>query len=52
MADASGTTRFRFWLWLIGAIGVMVPRRLRADSLTRAVSNGSPGENNSSRRMT
>lgn len=24
-------TRFRFWLWLIGLIGVIVPRRLRAD---------------------
>ncbi len=25
------TTRFRFWLWLIVLIGVIVPRRLRAD---------------------
>jgi predicted permease len=25
------TTRFRFWLWLIRIIGVMVPRRIRAD---------------------
>jgi putative ABC transport system permease protein len=25
------TTRFRFWLWLIHLIGVIVPRRLRAD---------------------
>ena len=25
------TTRFRFWLWLIRVIGVIVPRRLRAD---------------------
>jgi predicted permease len=25
-------TRFRFWLWLITGIGVIVPRRLRADS--------------------
>src|SRR5262249_13336533 len=25
------TKRFRFWLWLIRSIGVMVPRRLRAD---------------------
>src|SRR6185369_15815792 len=24
-------TRFRFWLWLIRLIGVIVPRRLRAD---------------------
>jgi hypothetical protein len=31
MADATRTTRFRFWLWLIRAIGVIVPRRLRAD---------------------
>jgi putative ABC transport system permease protein len=31
MADATQTTRFRFWLWLIRAIGVIVPRRLRAD---------------------
>ena len=31
MADATRTTRFRFWLWLIRLIGVMVPRRLRAD---------------------
>src|SRR5262245_27632408 len=25
------TTRFRFWLWMIRVIGVIVPRRLRAD---------------------
>jgi putative ABC transport system permease protein len=25
------TTRFRFWRWLIALIGVIVPRRLRAD---------------------
>jgi putative ABC transport system permease protein len=25
------TTRFRFWLWLISVVGVIVPRRLRAD---------------------
>lgn len=25
------TTRFRFWLWLIGLIGVIVPERFRAD---------------------
>src|SRR5512141_2064370 len=25
------TTQFRFWLWLIRIIGVIVPRRLRAD---------------------
>jgi putative ABC transport system permease protein len=31
MVDANQTTRFRFWLWLIGTIGVIVPRRLRAD---------------------
>jgi predicted permease len=31
MNDETQTTRFRFWLWLIRAIGVMVPRRLRAD---------------------
>jgi predicted permease len=31
MADAPQTTRFRFWLWLIRVIGVIVPRRLRAD---------------------
>jgi predicted permease len=31
MADATNTTRFRFWLWLIRLIGVIVPRRLRAD---------------------
>ena len=31
MTDATRTTRFRFWLWLIRAIGVIVPRRLRAD---------------------
>jgi putative ABC transport system permease protein len=31
MADATRTTRFRFWLWLIAVIGVIVPRRLRAD---------------------
>src|SRR4029450_8871677 len=28
---ASETTRFRFHLWLIRVIGVIVPRRLRAD---------------------
>src|SRR5215813_544950 len=31
MSDLTGTTRFRFWLWLIVLIGVIVPRRLRAD---------------------
>ena len=31
MADATQTTRFRFWLWLVRLIGVIVPRRLRAD---------------------
>src|SRR5262245_39761043 len=31
MDDATRTTRFRFWLWLICVIGVIVPRRLRAD---------------------
>jgi putative ABC transport system permease protein len=31
MANATQTTRFRFWLWLIGVIGVIVPRRLRTD---------------------
>lgn len=31
MADATRTTRFRFWLWLIRVIGVIVPRRLRAN---------------------
>jgi predicted permease len=31
MAQVTRTTRFRFWLWLIALIGVIVPRRLRAD---------------------
>src|SRR5262245_40378605 len=31
MAYATPTTRFRFWLWLIALVGVIVPRRLRAD---------------------
>jgi predicted permease len=31
MANATPTTRFRFWLWLIREIGVLVPRRLRSD---------------------
>src|SRR5215207_8250056 len=31
MAKAKPMTRFRFWLWLIRVIGVIVPRRLRAD---------------------
>ncbi|HEY9435656.1 MAG TPA: hypothetical protein VI260_29710 [Blastocatellia bacterium] len=31
MADATRTTRFQFWLWLVRMIGVIVPRRLRAD---------------------
>src|SRR5215510_7159812 len=30
MADATKTTRFRSWLWLIRLVGVIVPRRLRA----------------------
>src|SRR5262245_44461292 len=33
MANASSATRFRFWLWLIALVGVIVPRRLRADWL-------------------
>ncbi len=31
MAEQSNKTEFRFWLWLIELIGVIVPRRLRAD---------------------
>src|SRR5574341_90821 len=31
MDNSRQTTRFRFWLWLIRVIGVIVPRRLRAD---------------------
>src|SRR5215475_5848759 len=31
MTDVTRKTRFRFWLWLVRAIGVIVPRRLRAD---------------------
>src|SRR5262249_16367254 len=31
MADLNRGPRFRFWLWLIALIGVIVPRRLRAD---------------------
>src|SRR5262249_56702376 len=27
----AGLRSFRFWLWLIALIGVIVPRRLRAD---------------------
>src|SRR5215471_2294717 len=31
MGATTQTTRIRFWLWLIRIIGVIVPRRLRAD---------------------
>src|SRR6266478_5141714 len=31
MSESRITLRFRFWLWLIRLIGVIVPRRLRAD---------------------
>src|SRR5262249_9225365 len=31
MAGSTHTTSFRFWLWLIALIGVIVPRQLRAD---------------------
>src|SRR4030095_6251963 len=31
MSRPKQKTRFRFWLWLIRMIGVIVPRRLRAD---------------------
>jgi len=31
MTDVTRTTRFRFRLWLIRFIGLIVPRRLRAD---------------------
>ena len=31
MARLNSNPRFRFWLWLIRTIGVIVPRRLRAD---------------------
>src|SRR5215813_8266810 len=31
MADSNQTNRLRFWLWLIRVVGVIVPRRLRAD---------------------
>src|SRR5499426_203301 len=31
MSHSTPTARFRFWLWLIRVIGVIVPRRLRAN---------------------
>src|SRR5215475_2197334 len=31
MTETTQTKRFRIWLWLITLIGVIVPRRLRAD---------------------
>jgi putative ABC transport system permease protein len=31
MSDSTQIKGFRFWLWLISLIGVIVPRRLRAD---------------------
>src|SRR5262245_3642439 len=31
MTDSIHTTRFRFWLWLVQFVGLIVPRRLRAD---------------------
>src|SRR5262245_20860170 len=31
MADPGRTIRFRFWLWLIKLIGIIVPKRLRCD---------------------
>src|SRR5215216_2974533 len=31
MVGSTPKSRFRFWLWLIRAIGVIVPRKLRAD---------------------
>src|SRR5215475_5908196 len=31
MSGMTRTTRFRFWLWLIALVGVIVPRRLRAN---------------------
>jgi predicted permease len=31
MLEGSQTRRFRFWLWLIFLIGILVPKRLRAD---------------------
>jgi putative ABC transport system permease protein len=31
MLTANNTNRFRFWLWLVRGIGVLVPQRLRAD---------------------
>jgi hypothetical protein len=31
MANSTNTTRFRFWRWLIRFVGLIVPRRLRAD---------------------
>ena len=31
MDSSRRTTKFRFWLWLINLVGVIVPRRLRAD---------------------
>jgi hypothetical protein len=30
MAGSTNTIRFRFWLWLIALVGVIMPRRLRA----------------------
>lgn len=30
MTDRRSTTRYRFWLWLIRVVGLIVPHRLRA----------------------
>jgi hypothetical protein len=31
MTGSTPTTRFRFWLWLIRLVSMIVPQRLRAD---------------------
>src|SRR5262245_1041615 len=31
MSNSSPLSRFRFWLWLIRVMGLIVPRRLRSD---------------------
>src|SRR5262249_22709101 len=35
MTHGMQTTRFRFWLWLIALVGVIVPRQLRRLAATR-----------------
>jgi hypothetical protein len=50
MTVSTNTPRFRFWLWLIRFVGLIVPRRLRADWLLEREAAVAPTQNVAGRK--